>query len=93
MTRPLVSGSAECQIYNLEVSHMTKRKKALKPVMHWVTIATIIVALAIAATAQGSDRSAELAGGHARPAPEGAREVALVSEPEHERDLGLRIVI
>ena len=33
---------------------MTKRKKASKSVMQWVTLATIIVALAIAATSQAS---------------------------------------
>ena len=71
---------------------MTKRKTAPKPVMHWLTLAAIMVVLAIAATAQGSDRSSKLAGSHTGPASEGAGEVALIGETEHERDLGLGIV-
>ena len=72
---------------------MTKRNKASKSLMHWLTLAAIMVALAIAATAQGSDGLAELAGSHAGPASEGAGEIALVGKPEHECDLGLRIVV
>ena len=72
---------------------MTKRTKASKSLMHWLTLAAIMVALAIAAAAQGSGGLAKFAGSHASPAPEGAGEIALVSKPEHECDLGLRIVI
>ena len=72
---------------------MNNPRKAPKPVMHWLTLVAIMVALAVAATAQGSDALAELAGSHAGPASEGAGEIALVGKPEHECDLGLRIVV
>lgn len=72
---------------------MTNSRIAPKPVIHWLTLATIMVALAIAAAAQASDGLSELAGGHAGPAPEGTGEIALIGEPKHECDLGLRIAV
>ena len=72
---------------------MTKPRKGPKAVMHWLTLAAIMVALAIAATAQGSNRFAEFAGAYASPAPESAGEITLIRKTQHECDLGLRIVV
>ena len=72
---------------------MTKQKKAPESVIRWLTLTTIMVALAIAAKGQASDGLSKFAGSHASPAPEGTGKVALIRESEHERDLGLRVVV
>ena len=72
---------------------MANRNRDAKPLIHLVTIAMIIAVLVMAAKDQGSGRFSKFAGGHAGPAPEGAGEVALVGKTEHERDLGLRVVV
>ena len=72
---------------------MANRNRDAKPLVHLVTIAMIIAVLALAAKDQDSGRFAKLAGGHAGPASEGAGEVALVGEAEHERHLCLRVVV
>ena len=72
---------------------MTSHNKAPKPVMRWLTLVAIMFVLAVAASTQGSDRLTELAGSQTGPAPEGASEITLVGEPEHERDLGLGVII